>query len=187
MKQKEKLLTLFSVYRKWPLLNRSCNDSTKLATYRSSPPEVFFGKIVLKIYSKCTGEHPYRSAISIKLLWWAGSELNRLRPAGVVKQYSAEVFLEIGWKVLKERLPKLQAFSPNFLVRKFSVNGYFLEIFGRFAQKSAKNEYLFTKSLVFVYGNLTRRFGGKTCSLHGEILLNTSERLAAFALLIDYL
>ena len=34
---------------------------------RSSPPEVFLGKGVLKIYSKFTGEHPCRSVISIKL------------------------------------------------------------------------------------------------------------------------
>ena len=35
---------------------------------RSSRPEVFLGKGVLKIFSKFTGEHPCRSAISIKLL-----------------------------------------------------------------------------------------------------------------------
>ena len=35
--------------------------------YRSSPSEMFSGKRVLKIYSKFTGEHPYRSVISIKL------------------------------------------------------------------------------------------------------------------------
>ena len=35
--------------------------------YRSSRPKVFLGKGVLKICSKFTGEHPYRSAISIKL------------------------------------------------------------------------------------------------------------------------
>ena len=34
---------------------------------RSSHPEVFLGKGVLKICSKFTGEHPYRSVISIKL------------------------------------------------------------------------------------------------------------------------
>ena len=34
----------------------------------SSPPEVFLGKGVLKICSKCRGEHPCRSAISIMLL-----------------------------------------------------------------------------------------------------------------------
>ena len=38
-----------------------------LLQIRSSPPEVFFGKGVLKIWSKFTGEHPYRSVISIKL------------------------------------------------------------------------------------------------------------------------
>ena len=39
-----------------------------MTSYRSSPPEVFLRKGVLKIYSKFTGEHPYRSVISIKLL-----------------------------------------------------------------------------------------------------------------------
>ena len=33
----------------------------------SNPPEMFLGKGVLKICSKFTGEHPCRSAISIKL------------------------------------------------------------------------------------------------------------------------
>ena len=36
--------------------------------YSSSLAEVFFVKVVLKICSKFTGEHPYRSVISIKLL-----------------------------------------------------------------------------------------------------------------------
>ena len=36
-------------------------------SFRSSHPEVFLGKAVLKITSKFTGEHPCRSAISIKL------------------------------------------------------------------------------------------------------------------------
>ena len=35
---------------------------------RSSPPELFLGKGVLKICSKFTGEHTYPSVISIKLL-----------------------------------------------------------------------------------------------------------------------
>ena len=34
---------------------------------RSSPSEVFLGKSVLRICSKFTGEHPCRSAISVKL------------------------------------------------------------------------------------------------------------------------
>ena len=38
-----------------------------LTLYRSNHPEVFLGKGILKICSKFTGEHPRRSAISIKL------------------------------------------------------------------------------------------------------------------------
>ena len=37
--------------------------------HRSSRPEVFLGKGILKICSNFTGEYTYRSAISIKLLW----------------------------------------------------------------------------------------------------------------------
>ena len=36
---------------------------------KSSCPEVFLRKDVLKICGKFTGDYPYRSAISIKLLW----------------------------------------------------------------------------------------------------------------------
>ena len=39
----------------------------KKATTARRSPEVFLGKIVLKICSKFTGEHPCRSMISIKL------------------------------------------------------------------------------------------------------------------------
>ena len=37
---------------------------TKYSSDRSSPPEVFSGKGVVKICSKFKGEHPYRSVIS---------------------------------------------------------------------------------------------------------------------------
>ena len=40
---------------------------SSLARSGSSPPEVFLGQGVMKICSKVTGEHPCRSAISIKL------------------------------------------------------------------------------------------------------------------------
>ena len=54
--------------------------------FRSSRPEVFLGKGVLKIYSKFTGEHQRWSAISIKLqsnfikiaLWHGCSPVNLL-------------------------------------------------------------------------------------------------------------
>ena len=38
------------------------------AVFRSSPSAMFLGKCVLNICSKCTGQHPCRSAVSIKLL-----------------------------------------------------------------------------------------------------------------------
>ena len=42
--------------------------SRLIDTYRNNRPEVFLGKVVLKICSEYTGEHPWRSTISIKLL-----------------------------------------------------------------------------------------------------------------------
>ena len=57
-----------------------------LAVRRSSHPEGFFRKGVLKICSKFTGEHPSRSAISVKLLCnfieitlWLGCSLVNLQ------------------------------------------------------------------------------------------------------------
>ena len=53
------------------------NLSKNVPKNRSSHPEVFLGKSILKIWSKFTGEHPCQSAISIKLqrhLWTAASE-----------------------------------------------------------------------------------------------------------------
>ena len=57
-----------------------------LIIFRSSPPGECLGKGVLKISSKFTGEHPCRSAISIKLpcniikiaLWHGCSPVNLL-------------------------------------------------------------------------------------------------------------
>ena len=54
--------------------------------FRDSPPEAFLGKGVLNICSKFTGEHPWQSVISIKLLgnfieiklWHGCSPLNLL-------------------------------------------------------------------------------------------------------------
>ena len=44
------------------------NQRLKQTPFRSSHPELFLRKGVLKIHSKFTGEHPCWSAISIKLL-----------------------------------------------------------------------------------------------------------------------
>ena len=44
-----------------------CSKNTKTFMHQSSNPKMFLRKSVLKICSKFTGEHPCRSAISIKL------------------------------------------------------------------------------------------------------------------------
>ena len=48
-------------------LNPSLGHQPFIKSHRSSLSEVFLGKGVLKICSKFTGEHPCRSAISVKL------------------------------------------------------------------------------------------------------------------------
>ena len=50
----------------WENIEKDANFFKKIT--RSSHPEVFLVKGVLKICSKFTGEHPCRSVISIKLL-----------------------------------------------------------------------------------------------------------------------
>ena len=52
-------------------LNFLCSDKKlklSVTTHRSSHSEVFLDH-VLKICSKVTGEHPFQSVISVKLLW----------------------------------------------------------------------------------------------------------------------
>ena len=83
----------------------SISFSTTL-TVRSSHLEVFLVKGVLKICSKFTGEHPYRSAISIKLqskfieitLWHRCSPVNLLHifRTPFLKSTSGRLFLDSG-------------------------------------------------------------------------------------------
>ena len=47
-----------------------CTNYFEIILIRSSHPDLFLGKGVLKICNKFTGEHPCRSVISIKLLKW---------------------------------------------------------------------------------------------------------------------
>ena len=112
--------------RFWNLCLQQCCNHEKTLTYwffkkdrqvrfRSSPPEVFLRKGVLKICSKFTGEHPCRSVISIKLfcnfieitLWHGCSLLNLLHnfrtpfPKNteggmLLKVTSTFIFLELG-------------------------------------------------------------------------------------------
>ena len=75
-------LGIYGYWIDWINLMFLCNQTGH--NFRSSRPEVFLRKGVLKICSKFTGEHPCRSAISIKLqnrfieitLWHGWSPVN---------------------------------------------------------------------------------------------------------------
>ena len=62
------------------VIEKYCTDESTLPLHRSSPREVFLGKVVMKICSKFPGEHPCRSVISIKLAFIkVGIKANQLR------------------------------------------------------------------------------------------------------------
>ena len=50
------------------IISKLCDTGLISETSRSSPPEVFSYKVVVKIYSTFAGEHPCGSVISRKLL-----------------------------------------------------------------------------------------------------------------------
>ena len=62
--------------------------------YRSSPGEVLFANVVLKICSKFTGEHPNWSAISIELLCirnFITTDLQDENVGGIINWYKLHV------------------------------------------------------------------------------------------------
>ena len=61
-------MPVFERLRKWSIQQKLAKKFGVPENTRSSHPEVFLEKGVLKICSKFTGERPCRSAISIKLL-----------------------------------------------------------------------------------------------------------------------
>ena len=63
----ERLLLLFVILSSAVKLFSTFGFFSPFLTIRTSCPEVFLGKAVLKICSKFTGEHPCRSVIWIKL------------------------------------------------------------------------------------------------------------------------
>ena len=78
--------------------------SIKNRRNRSSRPEVFLRKGVLKLCSKFTGERPCRSAISIKLLW------NRTLAWVFSCKFAAYIQNTSGRLLLKEIVTRKQTF-----------------------------------------------------------------------------
>ena len=58
---------LWSLKNFWKLRCWCCVFAFNVSCFRSSRPEVFLRKVVLKTFSTFKGEHPFLSAISIKL------------------------------------------------------------------------------------------------------------------------
>ena len=92
----------------------------KIVIFRSSPPEVFLGKVVLIICSKYTGKHPCRSVISIKLQKkqntknTSGGLLLHLRGLENYKQESQRY-----WKLMNILFQNwLRSFLPNNICRR---------------------------------------------------------------------
>ena len=80
---------------------------------RSSHPEVFLRKGVLKLCSKFTGEHPCRSAISIKLLYYPANLLHIFRTPFLKNTY--------GRLLLKALLKFCYTVSGNMFLEGINV------------------------------------------------------------------
>ena len=102
-------MTFLSYHRRnccsYRVLNEKLACEYDLRIYRSSHPEVFFGKVVLKICSKFTGECPCRNASEIIQGLW--EDYSHQRTIGKLRFYdrirsfwSYERYLFIGERAL---------------------------------------------------------------------------------------
>ena len=71
-------------------------EENLITNYRSSLPEVFLGKRVLKIWSKFTGEHPCRSANLLKSHFGMGVILK------ICCIFSEHLFIRHLWRAASE-------------------------------------------------------------------------------------
>ena len=95
----------------------------KYLSCRSSPPEMFLGKGVLKICGKFTGEHPCRSVISIKLhcnsieiaFWYEYSPVNLLHSfrTHFLKIWRAASSLDWHNKTIRQEITKFAKGRDN--------------------------------------------------------------------------
>ena len=121
--------------------------------HRSSSPEVFLGKRVLKICSKFTGEQTCRSAISIKL---AASEfreiwetfhvvLRNLTPL-ICKEINLFIILIIKWFIERKK----HTWSSNCLMRNYYTSIYQLELTKSLSFLRAKNNKITCSKLLII-------------------------------------
>ena len=104
--------------------------------FRSSFPEVFLEKGILKICSKFTGEHPCRIAISIKLqsnfieiaLWYGCSSVNLLHIFRKSSPENTSGGLLLSFEELLRKNHRREV-TLNF---HFSLEGFFKTVFTEF-------------------------------------------------------
>ena len=112
--------------------------------FGSSRPEVFFGKGVLKIYSKFTGEHPCVSVISITLV--VASEVSPVNllhinrtpfPRNISGRLLLFKFVFIIWLLFHYSLPIMhqRLSSVRSSHRRYSVRKGVLRNFAKFTKK----------------------------------------------------
>ena len=118
---------------------------TEDKTFRSSHPEVFIGRGVLKICSKFTGEHPCLSVISIKLLCNFNETTHRhmCSPANFLhnfrtpfpKNNCGRLLLNITFLEWSQFVSNFSTISKsiNYSFSDFPGRSFFLKIFQYFA------------------------------------------------------
>ena len=131
------ILTIF-----WKPIDQRSSD-------RSSHREVFLGKVVLKICSKFSGEHPCRSAISKQLYWnhtleWVFSSI-----------FSEHLFLRNLWTAASVprnnwfqtlsysySLEQLRTATPNFFFPEYVTNRRWIQNPVKYLKWSFSLQYL---------------------------------------------
>ena len=109
-----------------------CN--LKISIFRSSYPEVFLGKVVLKMCFKFTGEHPCRGVISITVLCngieitlrhgWSPANLKHIFRTPFIKNTSRRLLLY--FESILKIFFRTHQFSDHFRNKRSSLSCIFI-------------------------------------------------------------
>ena len=108
--------------------NYTLSHNSWFATFRSSHPEVFLGKCVMKICSKFTGEHPWFLCNVIEITLWHGCS-----PVNLLHIFRAPFSRNTSeWLLLKVAKKKFFFLIPRNFLKSFLKLCY-LELPGFFS------------------------------------------------------
>ena len=128
--------------------NNYNNFKSHFVQLRSSSQEVFLGKVVLKVCSKCTGEHPCRSAISIKLLcnFIEITFRHGCSPVNLLHIFRTPFLKNTsGWLLLTT-----ESFWKSLVQRKLSLTQDLNEESGKLTTGSYKNILIVTEKVTYL-------------------------------------